>query len=223
MSCWGGVSEYKLQSLFSLQKRCVRLLFGNVINFDHPEFYESCARVRTYKEHIAAKNFQHEHTKLIFNEQNLLILHHLYIYHTFCETFKLIKYRTPISLFSLLQNSPSDTNMLLMIPKVNLDLQKKNFIFQASCIWNSINKKVFNQCLQKNKNGVLIPGSTFGSDIATPISVIKRNLRDVLLETQNSDALNSDDWLPANFYQAHYPVYNIINSIPKYSNSLISF
>ena len=206
ISSWGGISQYKLQSIFSLQKRCVRLLFGKELNYDHQEFYETCARVRTYKEHMAPKNFQLEHTKPIFNEQNLLILHHLYIYHTFCDTFKLLKYRTPISLFSLLQNSPSDNNMMLIIPRVNLDLQKKNFIFQASCIWNSINKQVFNQFLLTNKDGVLVPGSTFGSDITTPISVIKRKLRDVLLETQNSDPLESDNWLPENFFQAHYPV-----------------
>ena len=128
ISCWGGISKYKLQSIFSLQKRCVRLLFGKEINYDHPEFYENCARVRTYKQHMAVKNFQLEHTKTIFNEQNLLVLHHLYIYHTFCETFKIIKYRTPISLFTLLDSSPSETNMMLMIPKVNLDLQKNNFM-----------------------------------------------------------------------------------------------
>ena len=206
ISSWGGISQYKLQSIFSLQKRCVRLLFGKELNYDHQEFYETCARVRTYKEHMAPKNFQLEHTKPIFNEQNLLILHHLYIYHTFCDTFKLLKYRTPISLFSLLQNSPSDNNMMLIIPRVNLDLQKKIFIFQASCIWDSINKQVSNQFLQTNKDGVLVPGSTFGSDITTPISVIKRKLRDVMLETQNSDPLESDNWLPENFFQAHYPV-----------------
>ena len=206
ISCWGGISKYKLQSLFSLQKRCVRLLFGKEINYDHPEFYQNCARVRTYKQHMAAKNYQLEHTKPIFNEQNLLTLHHLYIYHIFCDTFKILKYKTPISLFELLSNSPNDTNMMLMVPKVNLDLAKNNFIFQASCIWNSLNKKVFNQCLLKNRDGVFIPGSTFGSDITTPITIIKKKLRGVLLDTQSSDPLMSDDWYPVNFYQAHYPV-----------------
>ena len=205
ISCWGGISKYKLQSLFSLQKRCVRLLFGKEINYDHPEFYKTCARVRTYKQHMAAKNFQLEHTKPIFNEQNLLTLHHLYIYHTFCETFKLLKYKSPVSLFELLENSPNDTNMQLMIPIVTLNLARNNFIFQAPCIWNSMNKKVLNQCLLTNKDGVLIPGSTFGSDITTPITVIKRKLRDVLLNTQASDPLESDDWCPKNFYQVHYP------------------
>ena len=29
ITCWGGVSNYKLQKLFSLQKRCIRILFGS--------------------------------------------------------------------------------------------------------------------------------------------------------------------------------------------------
>ena len=106
----------------------------------------------------------------------------------------------------MLENSPSDSNMMLIIPKVKLDLEKNNFIFQASCIWNNMNKNVMNQLLLTNKDGVLIPGSTFGSDITTPITVIKRKLRDVLLDTQNSNSLNSEDWYPENFYQPHYPV-----------------
>ena len=96
--------------------------------------------------------------------------------------------------------------MMLMLPIVNLDLAKNNFIFKASCIWNNMNKKVLNQCLLTNKDGVLIPGSTFGSDITTPITVIKRKLRDVLLASQASNPLSSDDWCPDNFYQVHYPI-----------------
>ena len=96
--------------------------------------------------------------------------------------------------------------MLLIIPEVNLDLAKNNFIFQASCIWKSLNKKVFNQSFLKNKDGVLVPGSTFGSDITTPITVIKTKLRDVLMDTQKLDSVGSDEWYPENFYQVHYPI-----------------
>ena len=34
--------KYKLQTIFSIQKRCIRLLFGKVCNYDHSEFYETC-------------------------------------------------------------------------------------------------------------------------------------------------------------------------------------
>ena len=88
ISSWGGVSEYKLKTLFSVQKRCVRLLFGKEITFDHAKYYETCATVKTYKEHTKEKKFQLEHPKPIFNDMNLLSLHHLYIYHTFIDTLK---------------------------------------------------------------------------------------------------------------------------------------
>ena len=90
MSCWGGISQNRLKSLFSIQKRCVRLLFGKELSFDHAEYYQTCARTRTYTQHNTEKNFQLENTKPLFNEMNLLSLHHLDIYHTFIDTFKLL-------------------------------------------------------------------------------------------------------------------------------------
>ena len=48
ISCWGGAYSSKLESLFCLQKRCVRILFGETPSFDHPEYYQTCARTRTW-------------------------------------------------------------------------------------------------------------------------------------------------------------------------------
>ena len=101
ISCWGGIAQNRLKSLFSIQKRCVRLRFGKELSFDHAEYYQTCARTRAYTQHNTEKNFQLEHTKPLFNEMNLLSLHHLYIYHTFIDTFKLLKYRIPMSLCEL--------------------------------------------------------------------------------------------------------------------------
>ena len=64
------------------------------------------------------QKFQLEHTKPIFNDMNLLSLHHLYIYHTFIDTLKLLKYRIPISIFELFKSSPRDVNIRLLIPRV---------------------------------------------------------------------------------------------------------
>ena len=153
---------------------------------------------------MAEKNFQLEHTKPLFKENKLLTLHHLYIYHTFCDILKLLKYRISMPLFQLFNCSSSKTNLQLIVPKIKLDIAKHNFVFQATCIWNSLNKKVFNQCVLLNKDGVAIPGSTFGSDITTPVAFVKNKLRDVLFETQNLNPLNSDEWSPANYYNAHY-------------------
>ena len=48
ISCWGGAYSSKLKSLFLLQKRCIRILFGEIPSFDHPEYYQTCARTRTW-------------------------------------------------------------------------------------------------------------------------------------------------------------------------------
>ena len=212
ISSWGGVNKNKLKKLFSVQKRCIRLLFGKDFTFDHVEFYETCARAKTYEQHIAPKTFQLEHTKPLFNEVNLLTLHHLYIYHTFIETFKVLKYRTPISVAKLFTDSPRTTNMLLTVDKVKLEIEKSNFLFQASCTWNELIPKLMNKC-NLNSEGIIIPGSSENSDLTTPISVIKNKLRDVLLDTQklcpvtnNKGIAISNDWFPENFFETHYPV-----------------
>ena len=187
ISCWGGISKYKLQSLFNLQKRCVRILFGKVSNRDHPEFYETCARVRPYNYQLSVQNFQLEHTKPIFNEKKSVItssfVHLSYI--LWCIQNMKIQ-DSYIIIFEIFKNRPSDSNMMLIISKVKLNVEKNNFIFQASCIG-------------------LMPGSTFGSDNTTPITVIKRKLKDGILDTQALNSLNSEDWYPENFYQPHYP------------------
>ena len=131
ISSWGGIPKHKLDSLFSIQKRCIRLLFGKNVNFDHSAYYETCARARTYEQHKTKKNFVLEHTKAIFNELNLLNLHHLHIYHTFLDLFKILKYQLPISIHKLFVFSPNATNILLLLPKIRIELEKTNFIFQA--------------------------------------------------------------------------------------------
>ena len=57
ISSWGGVAPYRLSKLFSVQKRCVCLLFGTMPTYDQVEYFETCACVRTYAEHTAIKNY----------------------------------------------------------------------------------------------------------------------------------------------------------------------
>ena len=48
ISCWGAAYSSKLDTLFRIQKRCIRILFGATPSFDHPEYYQTCARARTW-------------------------------------------------------------------------------------------------------------------------------------------------------------------------------
>ncbi len=138
ISSWGGVPSSKLQGLFTIQKRCIRLLFGMEYSFDHAGYYETCARVRTYQDHKSKKNYCLEHTKPLFNKHDVLSLPNLYVYHTFIELFKLQKMRSPISLFSLFELSNRDTSFLMHTPKVNLDVSKNIYVFKSCIIWNRL-------------------------------------------------------------------------------------
>ena len=77
ISAWGS-SFNKLKKIFSIQKRCVRLLFGEKFNFDHVDFYKTCARARSYDDHVAPRNYVLEHTKPLFMKHKFLTVHNLY-------------------------------------------------------------------------------------------------------------------------------------------------
>ena len=205
ISCWGGIPKYRLESLFSIQKRCIRLLFGKGLSFDHEGYYETCARARTYEQHMALKDYQLEHTKPLFNEHNLLSLHHLYIQHTFIELFKIVKLRSPISVFEMFHPSLRDSNTLMLLPRINLGISKINFVFSASLMWNKLIGTLLNRCFP-NPAGIMVPGSYENSDMSTPISYIKNKLKNMLLHTQKLDTQSQFDksrlkeWNLENFF-----------------------
>ena len=153
---------------------------------------------------MAKKDYLLEHTRPLFNEQNILSLHHLYIQHTFMDLIKIMKYRIPISLFQMFCPSPRTMNFLMLLPKINLEVSRLNFVFSASSIWNSLIGKLLNRCLP-NSNGILVPGSSKCSDLTAPISYIKEKLKHILLRAQKLDVeyqfdqSNSKEWNPSNF------------------------
>ena len=198
ISSWGGVPTYRLSSLFSIQKRCVRLLFGKKPTYDHTAFYETCARVRTFNEHMAKKNYQLENTKPIFNEHKILSLHHLYVQHTFIELFKIMKGRQPISLVELFEPSHRTTSNAMITPKHNLEITKHNFVYNGSCMWNGLIGIVLDKCVP-NENNIMVPGSSELSDLSAPISIIKNRLKKHLLNTQEiMTPGRPKEWMPDN-------------------------
>ena len=83
ISAWGGIPRYKLEKLFTVQKCCTSLLFGKNFSFEHVGYYKTCARTRTYQEHISPYDFSLEHTRLLLTEHKLLTVHNLYHKHVF--------------------------------------------------------------------------------------------------------------------------------------------
>ena len=60
-------------------KKVKEVKFGAELTFDHAEYYETCARTRTYQQRKAIKNFTLEHTRPLFIKYNLLTyLPHIY-------------------------------------------------------------------------------------------------------------------------------------------------
>ena len=198
ISCRGAIPNAKLQSLFAIQKRCVRLLFGLDYSFDHSEYFETCARVRTYQNHIAPKNYCLEHTKPLFNKNKILNLFNLYTYHTFISAFKILKSHTPVSLYTLFDLSQESTHFLLFLPNITLDICKYNFIFKSCSIWNSLVANIF-EVSHPNQKGIIVRGSSPNSDFCTPITFVKSKLKTYLLHQQMYG--DSKEWLPQNSLQ----------------------
>ena len=198
ISAWGGAASSKLGKLFSIQKRCIRILFGKIPSFDHAEYYETCARARSFHEHKQPKNYVLEHTKQLFNENGFLAMQNLYFKNIFIETFKIFKNHTPISIYSLFSyNTFSKRQLLLTPPMFSLDISKQNFVAKACTIWNSCISKVLQQSPLNNQKCVVIMGAIDNSDLSASIGYIKSTMVKYLLDKQKKGC--SDEWQPINF------------------------
>ena len=189
ISCWGGIPKYKLMKIFAIQKRCIRLLFGKEFSYDHTEYYQTCARVRTYAVNMAPKMYALEHTKPLFNEYELLNLENLYTYHIFMEIYKLLKFQSPIASRELFTLSHKDHKLTLIVPRVSLNKIKHNFFFKSVLIWNRLLPNILLEC-ESAACGIVIPGASTYSDLSAPVSFARNKLKSVLLtEQKNGDTI----------------------------------
>ena len=138
-----------------ITKKCIRLLFGTQYSYDHAEYYETCARVRTYDNQVSKKDFSLEHTKPLFNKHKILTISNLSVYHTFLEAFKILKYRTPISMYSLYSLGEQETNFRILLPKVHLEKSKNSFLYNSCIIWNSLVGNILEKSLPNVKSIVV--------------------------------------------------------------------
>ena len=205
ISAWGGVPAYKLDKLFAIQKRCIRLLFGHELSFDHSEYYQTCARARTYKDHCKPRDFSLEHTKPLFTENKLLTVHCLYYKFMLVETFKILKYRAPFGLYKIfkLWHNPRKVNITLNCPENSLMVSKQNFVRKACAIWNFFINDVLSKSIINKDVGYIIPGEEQNSDLTTPISFVKENSTKCLLKLQSKgcDETWEDDQFKISLYK----------------------
>ena len=182
ISSWGAIPNYKLQSIFSIQKK----YYG---------FYATCARVRTYQQHTFPRNFCLEHTKPLFKKHSIMTIQNMYVYHTFLDLFKILKTHIPISLYSLFNQIQRGINFKLHLPRLTLDISKNNFVFKSCSLWNSIIGDILERSIA-GTNGIIVRGSALNLDLCAPVPFIKNKLRLLLLNHQASgDPLK---WIPKN-------------------------
>ncbi|KAL5250808.1 hypothetical protein ACHWQZ_G016524 [Mnemiopsis leidyi] len=172
ISVWGGISNNKLEPLFVTQKKCVRIMFGD------KEAYlnKMCtsARTRTRANQKLSQDFyEKEHTKPLFNLNNLLTVHNLYKYTCLCEMFKIIKLAYPNSLLSLFHRSPRRPDYFIT------PSPSSSFIYKSSHMWNSCRKPA---------NGTSFSSST---------NFVKNKLKKSLLELQSCH--RTEEWSALNF------------------------
>ena len=105
------------------------------------------------------------------------------------ETFKILKYRTPASVYKLFTTTNIPNKHKLHLPKIKFDKTKHNFVFSASKNWNIFCELIFEKCFPKSSGvgkGIVVPGSSRNSDLSATISFAKQKIKQIILTSQKS-------------------------------------
>ena len=164
ISVWGGVSDSKLNKIFTVQKHSIRVLFGD--RESYLEKFKTCARVRPRgSEKLGADFYSREHTKPLFTEYNLLAVRNLYHYFCTGDVFKILKFRQPIPLYEMYRLSHRETSLALILLE-----RSRQFFYKSALAWNSVYRSVLER---------------HNSDLTTKMSHIKDEIKKLLRSKQN--------------------------------------
>jgi len=179
ISVWGDAAQFRISSLWTVQKQCVRILFGDRDAF-HDKF-NTCARARPFDQQIlGSKFYMPEHTKPLFQENNILSVHNLYTYHCFMETYKTLKFRQPRSLYD--KYSISERKPTLLIA----GFPSPNFIDRSTSLWNTI-----------------APKFKF-DDFSPKVSCVKTRIKKALIILQHKDS--PQEWSTGDYDRAYLSI-----------------
>ena len=135
ISVWGNAALVHTEKIWMAQKHCIRVLFGDKLAY--LEKFQTCARARPYSSQTLGDHFfQLEHCKPLFKTYKILAFRNLYTYHTFMETFKILKLRYPISLYE--QYNVSRRKEITLITSH----PSKDFVSRSTNLWNTIAPKL---------------------------------------------------------------------------------
>ena len=147
ISVWGGIATKVFASLLTVQKCCIRKMFGQD---PFSEKLKTCARSRPFHKQVSDSLFyEREHTKPLFNSNHILTVYNLYqyMYHCFIELFKILKFRQPCSLFELFKllspqtRSTRFNNTYIYIPN-NASKSSNIFTYRSAKTWNDYRTKL---------------------------------------------------------------------------------
>ena len=175
ISVWGGAAKSYIEKLFILQKKCIRILFGDLEAY--LDKFRTCARARPYGDQIlGAEFFRKESTKPLFTEQKLLTIHNLYTYHCCLEIFKILKFRAPLSLHDMF--NLSHRKHTLVITEKPTDA----FVYRSAVLWNKLRKNLPNFSLY---------------DFSIKLSFLKTLTKSLLFKNQGLH--DQKEWCQYNF------------------------
>ena len=159
---------------------------------------DKCQRAITYDEQMNG-DYAKEHTKPIFNNKNLFTVRNLYNYHTLTELYKVLKFRTPYSIFS--RFTISSRRFTLILHKVKLDKRKNNFFYNSAQKWNQVNRLLIKPYIIR----IIHDGrDTLNYDLTLSVSIFKTKLREIIHNIQNQG--DEFEWSAANFDLTAYHV-----------------
>ena len=172
ISVWGSVASHRLDALFIAQKKCLRILFGDTEAYN--DKFRTCARTRELnKQVLGSDHYKLESSKPLFNSNSILTVHNLYKYHITVGTYKIIRSRTPGSLFALYKFSKH------IETRLQSQYTSCTFVDISTTLWNHMREK-----LSIN-------------DFNTTIAELKTKTKQYLLEMQK--AHDTKEWCTLNY------------------------
>ena len=107
----------------------MRILFGD--NEAYLEKHRTAARTRPKEEQKLGPDFYRlEHSKPLFNNNGILTIHNIYNYHTLLSVCKILKFHSPIAIYSLFKTSKRKETLLITSQQVG------PFVHNGSSLWN---------------------------------------------------------------------------------------
>ena len=166
ISVRGGANKSLMNKLFTVQKRCIRYLFGDYTAYK--DKFCTSTRTRPFGERrLGCEFYCKENTKPLFTRHKIITVHNLHKYMTVNELSKIIYSKAPSIIYYNIKMSTRNNRNLIILPKNQL--ARNQFQYISSHYWNMLIKDLK---IPESHNIV--------------IEVLKHKLKAHLLEVQKS-------------------------------------